>query len=95
MIQTYSLSEQQRIISLYAHLGVLRSYALLMRRSGEIEQLAKERLIVGHAEYGDEMFHQSLDDLRRESLEELADCVNRQAVYEWKEKHANRTTNLR
>jgi hypothetical protein len=42
----------------------------------DIISLARERLIDGHAAYGDRMFHKHDDELTLETFEELADAVN-------------------
>ena len=41
---------------------------------------------LGWEQYGDEMFHQTYDELDREAMEEAADMVAREAVYDMKEK---------
>jgi hypothetical protein len=58
------------------------------RRQYEIEALMIERCTSDWAyeQYGDEMFHQSYDELDLNSLEEAADMVAREAVYDAKEK---------
>lgn len=56
--------------------------ALFGREMFQLEQLMLERTMgVGLAEYGDGMFHKSLEQLRQESREEASDQIAYQAIY--------------
>lgn len=85
-MQIYTPSDQAKIIDRWSLQGSYRLMALLHRRQHEVIALSRHRLLsLGFEQYGDAMFHQTLTELERESLEELADGVNRQAVYSWLE----------
>jgi hypothetical protein len=87
-IKTYTLAEQQQILSEYMKRGAYRTMALTYRKMDALMRLALERAAAPEAydKYGDTMFHQSLPELERETWEELADAFNRQAVYDAKER---------
>jgi uncharacterized ferritin-like protein (DUF455 family) len=60
---------------------------MIHRNHVEIEKLMLDRVsTLGYEQYGDAMFHQSLEELDRESMEEAADMVAREAVYDMKER---------
>jgi hypothetical protein len=84
-IKTYTLEEQLRICAKYEKQAVYRTACLLNRCQNELLALSTERMIPGYDEYQDVMFHQSLSELERETREELADALNRQKVYSWRE----------
>lgn len=87
-IRTYTLADQQRILAAHIRAGVYRTISLAYRKMDPIMSLALERAAAPEAfdKYGDTMFHQSLDELERETIEEIADAFNRQAVYEARER---------
>jgi hypothetical protein len=83
-IKVYTVAEQQRILREHMRFGAFRTLALLGRKMHAMGELALERAAAPEAveKYGDAMFHQSLSELERETWEELADALNRQAVYD-------------
>lgn len=81
-MKTYTAAEQKRLLESHARQGSFRALALLGRKQFEIESLMIERAMgVGLAEYGDAAFHKPLDVLDRESMEEAADLVMYETVY--------------
>ena len=67
--------------------GVWRSISLIHRKHLEIEALMIHRaMTVGLEEYNDKAFHMSTDQLDREAMEEAADMVLYEAVYDMIEK---------
>lgn len=81
---TYSPEQQRAVLASHLRAGAYRTMALLHRRMDQLIDLALERAMSDEAlaKYGDAMFHQSFPELTRETLEELADALNRQAVYD-------------
>ena len=88
MTMTYSPDQQRAILEAHMKQAVYRTLALLHRKADALVALAVERAMSpeAFAQYGDAMFHQSLAELERETAEELADALNRQAVYDAREK---------
>lgn len=86
-MKTYTPDEQERLLREHARQGSFRAMALLGRKQHEIEQLMLERaLSVGLDEYGDAAFHKPLEVLDRESMEEAADLVLYETVYNMRER---------
>lgn len=87
MIRTYSPAEQEQLLRQHARQGSFRALALLGRRQHEIEDLMIERAMgVGLDEYGDQSFHLTLPQLDRESMEEAADLVMYETIYNLRER---------
>lgn len=81
------IERQQAIIVEHARQAAYRVLALLHRDMEEIEELALERLSsLGAAEYEDRSFHKTLDELKQETHEELADAIVYQAIYTARER---------
>lgn len=86
-MKTYTPAEQERLLREHMRQGSFRAMALFGRKQHEIEQLMLERAMgVGLEEYGDAAFHKSLDVLDRESMEEAADLVLYETVYNMRER---------
>ena len=86
-IKTYTRYEQERILRKYNVQATYRMTALLHRKRDLLAELAIERAMgLGFDRYGSSMFQQSYDELERETLEELADGINRQCVYSARER---------
>lgn len=82
-IRTYTKAEQANMLTQAARAGSMRAYALMGRKRLEIEGLMLQRAMgLGLDEYGDASFHKSLDELDRESMEEAADLVMYEAIYD-------------
>lgn len=82
-VKVYTPEEQYRLLEKHMRRGVWRSLSLLHRKHVDIEKLMLERTMsLGLEQYGDVMFHQTKDTLDRESMEEAADMVAREAVYD-------------
>lgn len=86
-VKTYTAAEQEELLRRYMRQGSFRAMALLGRKQHEIEQLMLERAAgVGITEYGDETWHKPLEVIDRESMEEAADLVFYETVYNLKER---------
>lgn len=87
-IQTYTVAEQLQFLRDGMLRGAYRTMSLAYRKQRELAELALARAASVEAveQYGDNMFHQTFRELERETMEELADAFNRQAVYEMKAK---------
>ena len=87
MIRTYTPTEQHALLSEHARQGSFRAMALIGRKQHEIEQLMISRAMgLGLEEYGDAAFHKTLDQLDQESMEEAADLVMYETVYNMRER---------
>lgn len=86
-MKTYTPAEQERLLREHMRQGSFRAMVLFSRKQHEIEQLMLERAMgVGLEEYGDSAFHKTLDQLDRESMEEAADLVLYETVYNMRER---------
>lgn len=86
-IKTYTPDEQLRLLKENARQGSFRAMTLLHRKQYEIEDLMLVRAMEqGLAEYGDASWHKPLDVLDRESMEEAADLVMYETIYNLKER---------
>lgn len=82
-VKVYTPDEQMNLLRAHSRKGVWRSMSLLHRKHVEIEELMLQRtMTLGLEQYGDVMFHQTRHALDRESMEEAADMVAREAVYD-------------
>lgn len=85
-MKVYTPSEQLELLTANARQGSYRALVLLGRKQHEIEQLMLERAMsIGLDEYGDAVFHKSLAEIDRESMEEAADLVMYEAVFSMRE----------
>jgi hypothetical protein len=70
----------QRQLELYDRFKVESLYAIksmIDSHGDEIMAMARDRLVEGFDLYGDEMWFQATPETMRETMEELADAVNR------------------
>lgn len=56
----------------------------------DAKELARERIERYFPKYGDGNFHKTLDEIRREQMEEIADAVNYQIFKEWIKEHGEK-----
>lgn len=87
-IVTYTPEQQRALLEKHALFGLYRAHSLIHRKQNTIMALMLDRCASDWAlkQYGDEMFRQSYDELDRNSMEEAADLVAREAVWDMKEK---------
>jgi len=86
-LKIYTRREQENILRQYSVQATYRMAALLHRKRDLLHVMMIERAMgLGYDQYGSAMFNQSFEELERETLEELADGLNRQSIYSAKEK---------
>lgn len=81
-IKTYSPAEQERLIRSCMPTAAHRLIALLHRKQMDIIDLAIYRgVTLGVEQYGDATFHLSIEQVEKETWDELADGVFYQSVF--------------